>query len=249
MMTILKIAKKTDPGIFVDLAAAFPQYASNSFILEQCFGWRGICIEGDREKTPILADQRACTLITNCVADKIQTVEFLSQLDSGSSGINDVTTLSDNTKQYHKYKVQCLPLPMLLAKHDVTHVDFMSLDIEGAEGMALEGMRSSSIKIDVLVIEVEHCCKEDSPKTQPARASAMAFLKENDYLPMVGSIYSGIPAGHCDNGKPTAIDLTGFSLEELFANQMGGAWDVFFVRKDSIYYEPFQQFATCKYSL
>ena len=33
------------PGVFVDLAANDPVARSNTFVLEHCMGWRGLCIE------------------------------------------------------------------------------------------------------------------------------------------------------------------------------------------------------------
>ena len=38
------------------------------------------------------------------------------------------------------HQVPCYPLETLLAALSVTHVDFFSLDIEGAEGIVLESV-------------------------------------------------------------------------------------------------------------
>ena len=54
-------------------------------------------------------------------------------------------------------EIPCLTITELLAKHNVTHVDMLSIDIEAAEYNALSPLlvpEARDIKIDVMTVEV-----------------------------------------------------------------------------------------------
>ena len=52
--------------------------------------------------------------------------------------------------------VQCFPLNHLLASIGINHVDFFSLDIQGGEPKILEAIDFNTLRIDVILVEVEH---------------------------------------------------------------------------------------------
>ena len=50
-------------------------------------------------------------------------------------------------------KITCLPLATVLQMFDLTHIDFFSLDVEGAELAVLQTLDFSIVHINVIVIE------------------------------------------------------------------------------------------------
>ena len=49
--------------------------------------------------------------------------------------------------------IDCLPLTDLLLQHNIVHVDFFSLDVEGAEMEVLRSLDLNKIKVDIFAIE------------------------------------------------------------------------------------------------
>ena len=54
------------------------------------------------------------------------------------------------------YLVQCFPLNHLLASIGINHVDLFALDIQGGEPKILEAIDFNTLRIDVILVEVEH---------------------------------------------------------------------------------------------
>lgn len=50
-------------------------------------------------------------------------------------------------------KLMCVPLNDLLAAMGWTHIDFLSLDIEGAEPEVLKNFDFNAVRIDVMTVE------------------------------------------------------------------------------------------------
>mmetsp|Transcript_27023 Transcript_27023/g.65668 ORF Transcript_27023/g.65668 Transcript_27023/m.65668 type:complete len:351 (-) Transcript_27023:22-1074(-) len=155
-------------GVYVDLAAYHPRTLSNTYFLDVCLGWRGICIEADPAKAKRFKASprpRGCLLVETCVAESDgKTIRFESHPDRG-----DVTSLAiRNSSEGRRVaghwfsKVQgvpkevelrCKTLASILKENGVKHVNYMSLDIEGAEPAALAGADFGSTSIDVINME------------------------------------------------------------------------------------------------
>ena len=56
------------PGFFVDLATNHPIIRSNTWFLEQCLGWKGLCIEPTPSLHASIRRERSCTLVPNCIS-------------------------------------------------------------------------------------------------------------------------------------------------------------------------------------
>jgi len=63
-------------GFFVDLAANDPVDLSNTFSLEQDYGWKGVCIDANVELLPALARHRTCHVVGAVVSSPSRTVSF-----------------------------------------------------------------------------------------------------------------------------------------------------------------------------
>jgi hypothetical protein len=68
---------KTD-GYFVEAGAANGKAASSCYVLEQEFGWRGICIEPNPEFAQLIPQHRPNSIHEMvCLSDTIETVTFI----------------------------------------------------------------------------------------------------------------------------------------------------------------------------
>ena len=79
------------PGFFVDLAANDPFIRSNTFALERCLGWNGLCIEPIPNLHSKLRHERTCQLVPNCISKAQMAAEFwvTNYNMGGSSRIGD----------------------------------------------------------------------------------------------------------------------------------------------------------------
>jgi FkbM family methyltransferase len=257
LLELIRLIPSKAKGIYVDLAAAYPVGLSNTFLLDACLGWAGLCIEGDRQKHPALRNNRGCKLIENCVSNKAETLEFISQESSGTTGIKgfapddiDPRWSKENKDKGVHYQLQCFTLDHILRENGVKHVDIMSLDIEGFEGNALEGMMNSDVKIDVVVMEIGNCCVGDEPRTRKAREQVLGFFSSGDYVPMIGlSEGNAGPGKHCPTpyfGRDFNLYAPSLTLETVFKKGSGGWQDVVFIRKDSEYFGAAVNYLQCK---
>jgi Methyltransferase FkbM domain len=77
---------------------------------------------------------------------------------SDQGGLQDhLGALDNDIKNYHSFEsldyVYCVPLNDLLAALNVKHVDYFSLDVQGAELPILETIDFTSVQIDIIIAE------------------------------------------------------------------------------------------------
>lgn len=139
-LVILKLMKAhEDKGgkngkFFVDLAANDAIELSNSLHLEQN-GWHGLCIEGNPNYWFGLAAHRNCTVIGAFVGGESDGVEVDVKINNGvNGGIAGFDNAGgDGTKRH------LISMATLFEEMSVPEViDYMSLDVEGAEYFVME---------------------------------------------------------------------------------------------------------------
>ena len=120
---------------YVDLAANHPIEASTTYDLEQ-LGWRGLCIEPNPQYVNLLRQQRKCSVLPHVVDSTEHAVTF--QLDGTMGGIADGRF--DNRAHTGKevQRLSTRTLHSILREASAPRViDFLSLDVEGAETAVL----------------------------------------------------------------------------------------------------------------
>lgn len=169
-------ARKRD-GFFVDLAANHPVYLSNTRTLERDFGWRGICIDGNPELRHELARHRSCSVVGSVVAAsrdttvtfrKFQVADWQTNSSSWEHGLSGIVStpswwewLTGATAKHGDAvttvdeRAKATTLANILETFKMPHsgVDYLSLDVEGAEEEVLRTFPFGSIPIRVLTIE------------------------------------------------------------------------------------------------
>mmetsp|Transcript_2886 Transcript_2886/g.7009 ORF Transcript_2886/g.7009 Transcript_2886/m.7009 type:complete len:320 (+) Transcript_2886:518-1477(+) len=168
-------------GYFVDLAANHPIYLSNTRTLERDFGWQGLCIDGNAELLNELARHRTCTVVGSVVAaEKDSSITFRkfraanwqtnrSAWEHGLSGI--VSSGTDNKPSWRQWLfgqskpsvdvdvvdevAQATTLVNVLSSFGMPNsgIDYLSLDVEGAEWEVLRSFPFRTHTIRVITIE------------------------------------------------------------------------------------------------
>ena len=133
-------------GFFLDVGANSPRSLSNTFFFEKCLNWRGICVEADPFQAAQFNGTRSCTMENVCVSDNNEPLWFARK---GYDGVLGSLVLPSTP---NAIRVPCMTLDAILRKHGVTHVDFMSIDIEGSEINAFRGF-PENVGIDVITME------------------------------------------------------------------------------------------------
>lgn len=154
---VYEILKKKR-GFFVDIGAHDGQFLSNSLWLERQHDWTGLLIEANPDLcNEIDKLKRNAWRLCACLSNSLDSVSFIK--GGGVGGI------ADNIDEHHikmldqknKITVPCFGLEKILNAIGVRHIDFYSLDVEGAEMAILNSMKSGlqnrKFTVDVWSIE------------------------------------------------------------------------------------------------
>jgi len=148
-----------DPGIFVELGALDGHTFSNTLFFERMFDWRGVLIEaqpanarklifeGNRPKTVKLA-VGICQLPQTHIRMLGSAGPVAGNTDDMDPNIRKIFHRDNNVT----VNVICGPIGTYLRGIGITHIDFFSLDVEGAELSVLLTM-DWSIQVHYLLVE------------------------------------------------------------------------------------------------
>jgi len=139
-------------GYFVELASAQSEYLSNSLMLERDFQWGGLCIDANPNYLSKY-NRRQCQFVLAAVGSPTDTVVTFDGTNEETGGI--VGPTMDN-----KVATGATRAMKLVALADILRhfqapktIDFMSLDVEGAESIVMNGFPWAEIKFKVMTIE------------------------------------------------------------------------------------------------
>lgn len=146
-----------DHGFFIEMGAFDGQKWSNTLWLERKHNWTGLLIEANPDLcVKIDKLHRRVWRLCACVSNKPR-ASFLqsSALGGVKDNINEHHLKQINEE--HKVTVPCFKLDTILNEIRVSHINYFSLDVEGAELFVLETMKnelkSEKIIVDVWTIE------------------------------------------------------------------------------------------------
>ena len=153
----------TKPGTFVEIGALDGHLFSNSLFFEEYLGWKGVLIEGapGNAKKLMREGNRPASLrfpVAVCPPGQ-RYVEMLGSVGPVSA---DVTQAGAAFKRrWHlgregaTHRVECRPFGEILRTANATDVDFVSLDVEGAELKVLETMDWENVRVYVWLVELD----------------------------------------------------------------------------------------------
>jgi len=131
-------------GFFVDVGAAEGHVHSNSYLLEKCFGWNGICVEAQPKFVQRLREVRRRCKIVQCAVTREDSAYVVFNVASEAT----ISGLQQHNEQ-HAARLDVEPFKVLtegqslfsiLRQHNVSVVDYLSVDVEGAELAVLQGL-------------------------------------------------------------------------------------------------------------
>ena len=146
------------PFHYVDLAANDPKSGSNTYLLDACFSWKGLCVEPNPQYHAAIRGARSCPLVDTCVSDREVAVDFLAAGPVGHIAGRRLVPMT------------CTTLRRVLEKH--RRVTYLSLDVEGHELPALKGMDWNRTAVDFITLE-------------NAKADHVAYLGSRGLRPVV----------------------------------------------------------------
>jgi FkbM family methyltransferase len=140
-------------GIFLDVGAGDPVRNSTTYYLEKHLGWSGIAVDAVAEYAPAYAKARPRTRFAGFFVSDTSNVArdfFVSALRDFSSA----TGADPRGGTYQKRTVATITLDDLLAFEHASRIDFLSMDIEGAEPRALSGFDIARFPPELACIEI-----------------------------------------------------------------------------------------------
>lgn len=143
-------------GFFVDLAANDAMIISNSLMLERDFNWGGLCIEANPMYMDGLAKRKCTTVMAAVAAPTDMRVNFTfspkKAYDGGivSAGTDNKAAVAGGvTKEY-----STVALSKILKDTGAPKViDYLSLDVEGAENLVMQSFPWDTYTILILTVE------------------------------------------------------------------------------------------------
>ena len=163
-------------GVFVDVGAAHYKDMSTTYFLERQYGWSGVAIDALEHWGAGYAEHRPRTRFhAYIVTDHAGALEPMYRItgDIGSTAVKE--RAEDLTENYGKEVVEILvpttTLDRLLDDEGVTKIDFLSIDIEGAELLALGGFDIRRFRPTLVGVEA-------FPENQPA---LLEYFERNGY--------------------------------------------------------------------
>mmetsp|Transcript_5607 Transcript_5607/g.9207 ORF Transcript_5607/g.9207 Transcript_5607/m.9207 type:complete len:369 (-) Transcript_5607:64-1170(-) len=142
-LVLLNILDDKNGGYFVDLATNDYQFLSNTYALEYFNKWNGVCIEPNPKYLEGLLSNRKCHIFTNPVSatnNESVTFRFSAHGNGVFGGI--VGDGFDNTGSSEQdVTLATTTLTSILDfVHAPTTMEYLSLDVEGAEIFVLQGL-------------------------------------------------------------------------------------------------------------
>jgi hypothetical protein len=151
---VIGLLRNKREGFFIDLAANDARKLSNTYALERRYGWQGLCIEPNPEYWFDLTRFRTCKVVAAIVGqNRMEEIKFNYRGVYG--GINRGEDF-DNGKKYETESIPAytVPLQEVLERSDTPHViDYLSLDVEGAETFIMKNFPLSSYQIKIMTVE------------------------------------------------------------------------------------------------
>jgi FkbM family methyltransferase len=168
---VLSVVPGKRDGYYVDVGSGDGEFVSNTKLLDD-MGWKGVCID----PFPTNMSSRTCQLFRQPVFSVSgKKVSFRAAGMLG--GITETLGAGSGEPAVQKAPLvdfSTATLDEILEKaHAPRHIDFMSIDIEGAEYEALRGL--SLDKYEVQAFDIEH--NNEEPKRQLIRQ----LLETNGY--------------------------------------------------------------------
>ena len=149
---VYNIFNQKNNGFFIEAGASCPDDQNNTAFLEYR-GWKGMLVEPIISYNETYKITRPNSILENYALVEKDYQHTTIEFGHAASGLESgVTPLHIN--QYNHYPVPCCTLDFLLRKHNITNVDFLTLDTEGYEHHVLQGIDFNYTNFKLILLEI-----------------------------------------------------------------------------------------------
>lgn len=131
---------------------------SNTYFLDRCLGWQGVCVEANGRYHEPIHRLRSCHLVPTCVSDRDgATVEFA--LSGAVGGILETHKHANATMLRERSTMEmkrCTDMRSVTSRLGVRKVDYLNVDVEGHELQVLQGWDWDHVEVAVATVELSH---------------------------------------------------------------------------------------------
>lgn len=140
-------------GYFLDIGAHDGISISNTYLLEWRYNWDGLCIEANPQTYFSLTQNRKAKCINACLDDKEGEVEFALRGIMGGIISNNLDN-QQITAETAVQRIKTVPLIKVLEEYGAPRViDYLSIDVEGAEDRVLGAFQFDEYRFNCITIE------------------------------------------------------------------------------------------------
>jgi hypothetical protein len=195
-------------GSYIEMGALNGVLFSNSHVFNKAFGWKGLLVELSPSNYKELVENRRdeIAVVHAAVCTNHQTVHYAAGDNQAVGGIWEFASPAFRNQWWKGVTldtlpaIECSPLQDIISKHvsKEAYFDFFSLDIEGAELVALESIDFTKVGFGIILVEVD---KHNQLKNMALRTyledRGYKFLQEYQrstwfYNARFGEIYKGL---------------------------------------------------------
>ena len=163
-------------GYFVEIGAFDGVLGSNCIHFEKSMNWEGIAIEPSKIQFEKLSKNRNCKVLNTAISSTEKDVEFIEVIEglTQMSGIDDdnysakLIIQSNKKNKFNKNKMKTSTFEKSILTKEI---DYLSIDIEGAELDVLKSINFQEYIIKVISVE----------NNNPEKINFNSFLKENNF--------------------------------------------------------------------
>ena len=153
-------------GVFVDVGAHDGVSINNTLYFEKYNGWTGINIEPIKEVYDKLLINRPSSININCAVCNFDGMtDFLcnkgyTEMISGIKDTFDIRHLQRLQRENNQtgstttiIKINTKKLETIFEEHKLSHINYLSIDVEGAEFEVVKSIQFDKVFIDVIGFE------------------------------------------------------------------------------------------------
>lgn len=141
--------------MFLEVGALDGETRSNTLYFERFLNWTGLLIEPDPLNfAQLLTKNRRAWVSPTCLSVKPYPEIALFEQNSNMGKLAWLD--SEKKSERNVIKVQCFPLYTYLLALNMTHIDYLSIDVEGAELEVLKNLPFQRLSIQTLSVEFAH---------------------------------------------------------------------------------------------
>lgn len=165
---ILDVSSGKRNGFFVEAGVLDGIKLSSTYVLEKYFGWKGILVEPGPDFLHLRRNRPDSICVNKLISDKRSKETFIHfpaiiGYDCTKQNFLDHTNKiqkahGNKPVVFDEVEIECVPLADLLLEHHAPEViDYLTLDIEGAEYRVLKDFPFDRYKFRWVCIEEHHC--------------------------------------------------------------------------------------------